>query len=233
MMDGSTDKDGKKSAPIIKEFTSLCTEVNVNFTVVFPKGKLDEIIASEGGVDKLMKLTTTIKTSNIHMFNAERKLKKYEHVEQLIDDYFSVRYEAYQRRKLALIEEMSNRARLLTNKARYVEYVLIDKIDLRRKTAETVNAMLLSNSFDMIDGDYKYLVKMPMDSVTTENVEKLRRERDETLRELEVLRQTTLEQMWLRELDALELRYRDYKKLREDLQSAVATEKKKSLKRKK
>jgi DNA topoisomerase-2 len=206
--------------------------VNVNFTVVFPKGKLDEIIASEGGVDKLMKLTTTIKTSNIHMFNAERKLKKYEHVEQLIDDYFSVRYEAYQRRKLALIEEMSNRARLLTNKARYVEYVLIDKIDLRRKTAETVNAMLLSNSFDMIDGDYKYLVKMPMDSVTTENVEKLRRERDETLRELEVLRQTTLEQMWLRELDALELRYRDYKKLREDLQSAVATEKK-SLKRKK
>jgi hypothetical protein len=38
--------------------------------------------------------------------------------------------------------------------------------------------------------------------------------------------------MWLRELDALELRYRDYKKLREDLQSAVATEKK-SLKRKK
>jgi DNA topoisomerase-2 len=109
---------------------------------------------------------------------------------------------------------------------------LIDKIDLRRKTAETVNAMLLSNSFDMIDGDYKYLVKMPMDSVTTENVEKLRRERDETLRELEVLRQTTLEQMWLRELDALELRYRDYKKLREDLQSAVATEKK-SLKRKK
>ena len=232
MMDGSTDKDGKKSAPIIKEFTSLCTEVNVNFTVVFPKGKLDEIIASEGGVEKLMKLTTTIKTSNIHMFNAERKLKKYEHVEQLIDDYFSVRYEAYQRRKLALIEEMSNRARLLTNKARYVEYVLIDKIDLRRKTAETVNAMLVSHSFDMIDGDYKYLVKMPMDSVTTENVEKLRRERDETLRELEVLRQTTLEQMWLRELDALELRYRDYKKLREDLQSAVATEKK-SLKRKK
>jgi DNA topoisomerase-2 len=206
--------------------------VNVNFTVVFPKGKLDDIIASEGGVEKLMKLTTTIKTSNIHMFNAERKLKKYEHVEQLIDDYFSVRYEAYQRRKLALIEEMSNRTRLLTNKARYVEYVLIDKIDLRRKTAETVNAMLLSHSFDMIDGDYKYLVKMPMDSVTTENVEKLRRERDETLRELEVLRQTTLEQMWLRELDALELRYRDYKKLREDLQSAVATEKK-SLKRKK
>jgi DNA topoisomerase-2 len=231
MMDGATDKDGKKSAPIIKEFTSLCTEVNVNFTVVFPRGKLDEIMASEGGVDKVMKLTTTIKTSNIHMFNADRKLKKYEHVEQLIDDYFGVRYEAYGRRKHKLIEEMANRARLLTNKARYIEYVLIDKIDLRRKTAETVNGMLSSNEFDKIDGDYKYLVKMPMDSVTAENVEKLRRERDETLRELEVLKQTTLEEMWLRELDALDAKYRDYKKLREDLQ--VAVPEKKGLKRKK
>jgi DNA topoisomerase-2 len=231
MMDGVTDKDGKKSAPIIKEFTSLCTEVNVNFTVVFPRGKLDEIMASEGGVDKVMKLTTTIKTSNIHMFNAERKLKKYEHVEHLIDDYFGVRYEAYHRRKLALIEEMANRARLLTNKARYVEYVLIDKIDLRRKTAEAVNGMMFANGFDKIDGDYKYLVKMPMDSVTSENVEKLRNERDETLRELEVLKQTTLEQMWLRELDVLDAKYRDYKKLREELQLAVPE--KKGTKRKK
>lgn len=231
MMDGATDKDGKKSAPIIKEFTSLCTEVNVNFTVVFPRGKLDEIMASEGGVDKVMKLTTTIKTSNIHMFNADRKLKKYEHVEQLIDDYFGVRYEAYGRRKHKLIEEMANRARLLTNKARYIEYVLIDKIDLRRKTAEAVSTMMFANEFDKIDGDYKYLVKMPMDSVTAENVEKLRRERDETLRELEVLKQTTLEEMWLRELDALDAKYRDYKKLREDLQ--VAVPEKKGTKRKK
>jgi DNA topoisomerase-2 len=167
------------------------------------------------------------------MFNAERKLKKYEHVEQLIDDYFNVRYEAYGRRKHKLIEEMANRALLLTNKARYIEYVLIDKIDLRRKTADAVNGMLFANGFDKIDGDYKYLVKMPMDSVTSENVEKLRRERDETLRELEVLKQTTLEQMWLRELDVLDAKYQDYKKLREELQMAVPAPEKKGLKRKK
>jgi DNA topoisomerase-2 len=81
--------------------------------------------------------------------------------------------------------------------------------------------MLSSNSFDKLDGDYKYLVKMPMDSVTAENVERLRKERDETIRELEVLKQTTLEQMWMRELDTLESKYVQYKKIREDLQNAV------------
>jgi DNA topoisomerase-2 len=81
--------------------------------------------------------------------------------------------------------------------------------------------MLSSNSFEKLDGDYKYLVKMPMDSVTAENVERLRKERDETIRELEVLRQTTLEQMWMRELETLETKYVQYKKIREDLQNAV------------
>ena len=61
-----------------------------------------------------------------------------------------------------------------------------------------------------------------MDSVTNENVDKLRKERDETMKELEVLRQTTLEQMWMRELDTLETKYTQYKKIREDLQNVVA-----------
>jgi hypothetical protein len=60
-----------------------------------------------------------------------------------------------------------------------------------------------------------------MDSVTNENVDKLRKERDETMKELEVLRQTTLEQMWMRELDTLETKYTQYKKIREDLQNVV------------
>jgi DNA topoisomerase-2 len=219
MMDGGTDKDGKKIAPTIKEFTSLCTEVNVNFTVVFPKGKLDEI--GMEGAEKVLKLSTTIKTSNIHMFGSNRKLKKYENVDELVRDYYVVRLAMYGKRKSHLLDALSKKTMLLSNKARYIEYNLIDKIDLRRKTADAVDAMLLANSFDKMDGEYKYLVKMPMDSVTNENVEKLKKERDDVVKELEVLRQTTLEQMWMRELDVLETKYTQYKKIREDLQNAL------------
>jgi DNA topoisomerase-2 len=219
MMDGGVDKDGKKIAPIIKEFTSLCTEVSVHFTVVFPKGKMEEI--GMEGAEKVLKLTTTIKTSNIHMFGSDRKLKKYDNVDELVRDYYVVRLAMYGKRKTHLLDAMTKKTMLLTNKARYIEYNLIDKIDLRRKSADAVDAMLQTNSFDKMDGDYKYLVKMPMDSVTNENVDKLKKERDETMKELEVLRQTSLEQMWMRELDVLETKYVQYKKIREDLQNAV------------
>ena len=229
MMDGGTDKDGKKIAPTIKEFISLCTEVGVNFTVVFPKGKLDEI--GMEGAEKVLKMSTTIKTSNIHMFGSDRKLKKYENVDELVCDYYAVRLAMYGKRKTHLLDALTKKTLLLTNKARYIEYNLIDKIDLRRKTADAVDAMLRTNSFDKMDGDYKYLVKMPMDSVTVDNVDRLRKDRDDVVKELEVLRQTTLEQMWMRELDVLETKYVQYKKIREDLQNAVPKKQKVSAKK--
>lgn len=236
MMDGTTDKDGKKVAPLIKDFTNMSTEVVVNFTVVFPKGKLAELLAervsAEGinGVEKMMKLTTTVKTSNIHMFNDERKLKKYGDVAELIDDYYGVRLRAYGKRKEYLLDALAKRAQMLSNKARYIEYNLTDKIDLRRKTADAVVAMLERHGFDKLvsqgsDADYKYLIKMPMDSVTNENVEKLRKERDDALKELEILRGTTLEQMWSKELATLETKYMQYKAKREEIQTATKNKK--------
>jgi len=43
LVDGGTDKNGKKSPPIIRDFTSICTEVNVDITIVFPRGRLLEL----------------------------------------------------------------------------------------------------------------------------------------------------------------------------------------------
>ena len=65
-----------------------------------------------------------------------------------------------------------------------------------------------------------------MDSVTTENVEKLRRERDDMMKELDVLTKTTPEQIWMRELDELDTKYGNYKKMREQIQNADVAVKK-------
>ena len=224
MMDGGVDKDGKKVVPQIKDFTSLCTEVGINIAVVLPKGRLDELIAQKDahgidGVEKLLKLSTTVKTSNIHMFNGQGKLTKYENTDELIRDYFGTRLEAYRVRKAYLLADMTKKTALLTSRAKYIEYTLIDKIDLRRKSAEAVAKTLADAGFEQVDGDYKYLVKMPMDSVTAENVDKLRRERDNMMKELDDLTRTTPEQIWLHELEQLEVKYAEYKQIREQIQN--------------
>jgi DNA topoisomerase-2 len=232
MMDGGVDKDGKKIVPQIKDFTSLCTEVGINITVVLPKGRVDELIAQKDangidGIEKLLKLTTTVKTSNIHMFNGNAKLTKYENTDDLIRDYYGVRLNAYRVRKAHLMADMTKKTELLTSRAKYIEYTLIDKIDLRRKSAEAVTKTLAEAGFEPVDGDYKYLVKMPMDSVTAENVARLRKERDDMMKELDILTRTTPEQIWIHELEQLETKYGEYKKVREQIQNAEPTTTKK------
>ena len=60
---------------------------------------------------------------------------------------------------------------------------------------------------------------MPMDSVTDENVSSIMKDKDDTEIELSVLINTTLEQMWLYELNVFQTNYNTYKKKREKIQS--------------
>ena len=223
LMDGVIDKNGKRSASQIRDFTSISTEVNVDFTISLPRGKLSELEASEdvngiNGVEKLLKLSTTISTTNMHMFNSECKLHKYESVQEIIDDFYKVRISLYQKRKAYLIEEMERKMVKLSNRAKYIQETLAGTIDLRRKKADVVTKLLQDKQYVTIDGDYKYLIKMPMDSVTEENVEQIMKEKADTEHALDVLKKTTVEKMWLKELDHLGNEYAKYKTKREKLQ---------------
>ena len=224
LMDGS-NKKGKKIPASIRDFTSVCTEVSVDFEVTFPRGKLDELeskcdeITGINGIEKLLKLTTSISNTNMHMFDADRKLHKYKSIEEIIDDFYKVRIDVYGKRKAYLIDILEKKLVKLSNKARYIQETLDSVIDLRRKTAQVVTGLLTERKFDLIDGDYKYLIKMPMDSVTEENVAAIMKERDNTEKDLERLRKTSLEKMWLSELDTLEKEYTTYKNYREKVQN--------------
>jgi DNA topoisomerase-2 len=227
LMDGSVDKAGNKIAPSIKDFTSLCTEVAVDITVVFPKGRLQELEASSdangcNGVEKLLKLFTTESTTNMHLFDSNFKLHKYASVEEIIDGFFSVRMDTYGKRKAYLVKDMERKLVRLSNRARYIQENLKGTIDLRRKTAAQVTELLNGMKFATIDDDFKYLIKMPMDSVTQENVESIMKEKETTEMDLEKLKATTLEKMWLDELITLEAYYDTYKKNREQIQSGTA-----------
>ena len=218
----TTDKNGKKITPVVKDFTSLSTEVNVDITVVFIKGKLDSLLNNNenngiNGLEKLLKLTSTLSTSNMHMFDSNRKLHKYSSVCEIIEQFYLVRYDLYLKRKEYLLKILELKLKKLSNKARYIEETLSDIVDLRKKSSTQVEELMIKQKYDKIDGDFKYLIKMPMDSVTSENVKNIIQDRDKAKQELEVLSKTTPHQMWLKELDILENNYNDYRSNRQKL----------------
>jgi len=177
----------------------------VDITVQFPKGKMDAAT-----IEKVLGLITTVSTTNMHLFDAQRKLHKYASVEEIIDDFFATRMKTFQLRKDALITAMRALLVRLSNRARYILDVLAGTVDLRKKSNQQVVDMLSGMKYDLVDGDYKYLIKMPMDSVTEEHVAKIVKEKADTECELEKLISTTLEEMWSRELDVFETEYNTF-----------------------
>jgi DNA topoisomerase-2 len=91
--------------------------------------------------------------------------------------------------------------------------------------------MLTEKGYDILDDDedFKYLVKMPMDSVTEENVEKLLKSKGNKELELETVKSTTIHQMWLGELDNLKEKYQAYCMEREMIMNGEEPKKKKTV----
>ena len=218
LMDGGVDKEGKKIPPAIKDFVSMCTEVSVDFTITMKT-------TADIDIEKMFKLTTTVSNTNMHLFNSDRRLTKYTRIDEIIDAFYDVRMGLYGKRKEYLVKELKSRLSKLTNKARYIQETLSGVVDLRKKTAQHVQELMVARKFDMFDGDYKYLIKMPMDSVTEENVASILADRDAAQKELDKLMATTLTQMWLTELDVLDREYDAYRTKREQIQSGAGAEK--------
>jgi DNA topoisomerase-2 len=142
-------------------------------------------------------------------------------VEEIIEDFYGTRILLYGKRKAHLIADMEKKLVRLSNRAKYILATLDGSVDLRKKTAAQVTALLEGLHFAKIDDDFKYLVKMPMDSVTQENVTAILKEKADTEAELGILKSTSLEKMWLGELDNLSKEYDVYKSKREKIQNGV------------
>ena len=212
----TTDKNGKKITPYIKQYDDMSKSTNVNIKIKFHKDMLKKIMKNKDSFEKLMKLTTTFSTTNMHLFDANEKLKKYETVNEIIDDYYEKRLELYDVRKKHNIKILENELKVLFNKKKYLEEILTDKLDLRKKKKTEIYELLKTHKFDIIDDDdeYKYLLKMPMDSVNEENVVKCVNDYKSKSKDLDNMKKITIEDMWLGELEKLLVSYDKYLKVR-------------------
>ena len=222
----NVDKTGKKIIPIVKDYDDMSKDTNVDFIITLNKGKFEELETSMADYgctlfEKTFKLYTTSSTTNMRLFNANDKLKKYENVEDIIDEYYETRLKMYQTRKDYMILTLEKELIILLNRTKYIKENLNDTIDLRKKKKEDVIDMLTSKGYDIIENDteYKYLTKMPMDSVTEENAEKLFNEYNKKNNEIEEIKNKTITEMWNTELNNLQHEYIIYKKDREKMNS--------------
>jgi ribonuclease HII len=104
-------------------------------------------------------------------------------------------------RKAAQVAEMEHTMCRLTNKVKYITAILDDSIDLRKKTHAEIQTMLAG--FAKMDDSYAYLTKMPMDSLSQENIDELVAQEKAWSVKLATLRAKCETDLWYEELEAL------------------------------
>ena len=231
LMDG--DKK-KKTSAIVKDYVNMSTEIHVHITVQFEKGKLDELentLDTNGvsGLEKILKLTTTVSTTNMNMFNERKQLHKYANVEEIIDAFYEVRMDMYAKRKCAQVNQLKTKVKELSNRAKFILEVVNNTIDLRKFADDTeMDAALSAKQYDKVQDKYDYLTHMPMHNMNKSRVQKILREKEELIHELDILEKTELSAIWLDELEVFEKEYAKYKASREQLLKSSVIENKKS-----
>ena len=232
----SKDKDGNKITPIIKSKTANNTDSTIEVLITFNDSSL---IQDHEKIDKVLKLTSSITTSNMHLFTSECKLKKYNNVNEVLEDYFKIRLHLYAKRKDYIIKLLNKQMVIITNKLKYLDENLNGTIDLRRKNKDEIQLMFETKGYARLEllnildehelenyKNYKYLLKMTMDSVTDEMMTKMREEFKELNDKLIEITNTSIEKMWLTDLEEFEQEYTLYLERRTNLLNGIKTENK-------
>lgn len=130
------DLVGKKA---IRSFSEHHSERDVRFDISMTRSdlaKYAEDAAKDEGDDagdsdaltKLLRLEAPLNTSNMHAFNADGKLVKYETSEHILRDFYHVRRELYAQRKQHLERHQAKEVLRLSNRIRFIQEVSVGSL---------------------------------------------------------------------------------------------------------
>lgn len=98
-----------------------------------------------------------INVSNMVAFDHNQKIQKFDTVDDIAEEHFQTRLEAYHTRKYHMIVEMKANATLAREKARYIETVRSGALDVKALSTEELLTSLDQQNFKHYDAIFKEL----------------------------------------------------------------------------
>jgi len=186
--------EGLLEKKILADFREKHTEENVLFELDFV-GTPDVSI---------LKLETTIRTSNMHAFDANGKIRKYESPLDILKEWFDVRKEFYIKRKKFLLSDLTTRSMIAENKSRFIKMINDNELIVNKKSENVIVSELKFLKFYKVDDGFSYLLNMKISSMTFERALELEKEAKKLREEVVALTATTEMSMWKADIDAIQ-----------------------------
>ena len=173
---------------------------NIDYTIKFTRADLEKL--EDEKLIKLLKLEES-ETENLTTLDEFGKLKIFDSVDEIIKYFVSFRLTYYQKRKDFMLNKMQHDLRVLGNRGKFIKLILEGKIVVNNKPKEDIIKQIENFSLDKIDGDYDYLLRMPIYSLTKEMFEKLKEDFKLKKEEIDKLKLIDPKNMYIDDLSEL------------------------------
>lgn len=173
---------------------------NINYTIKFTRTDLEKL--DDDKLIKLLKLEES-ETENLTTLDEFGKLKIFDTVDDIIKYFVQFRLGYYQKRKDFMLNKMQHELKILGNRGKFIKLILDGKIIVNNKLKEDIINQVESFVLEKIDGDYDYLLRMPIYSLTKEMFEKLKEDFKLKKDEIENLKLVDPKDMYIDDLTEL------------------------------
>ncbi len=218
------EKNGKKKAPKLQFIDSYFIDGgnnDIKIEIYFPDGNLQQLLKN-GQLEKQLKLTNTLSTSNMHLYNYDKTITKYLTPEDILLDFYKFRLNVYILRKERHIQQLKNTLNILMYKKKFMEYYFDDTIIVynhktKKSRKETdVVADLIKFNFPKLSSNietdknhksYSYITNITIFALTEEKLEELDEEIKKKKKDIDDYEKIPVETIWKQELNEFSVGY--------------------------
>ena len=168
------------------------------FIVQFNRKFLDSLSDSE--IIDLLKLKKRI-TENYTVMTEHNTVQIYDSVDDIMQHYIEVKLNYLQKRKDHKIMMLSSDIKMMVSKYVFLKNVIDNTLKIhQRETSDIVRDLSNIKNIITINDSYDYLLSMPIRSMTRDNMQKLMIKIKEQKNDLDKLKVTSINDIWISEL---------------------------------
>ena len=125
-------------------------------------------------------------------------------------EYVRVRLDMYKKRKEHQLNELDKTIQIISSKCKFILEIIDETIVIQKRSKENIQDQLSSKGYQLINDSYDYLVKLPIYTLSEDEISKLMKQKDDLIEEYNTLQE--IENLWLDELSIFEKMYKRFVK---------------------
>lgn len=189
------DLEDKKK---IQRYTDKSENDKFKFEVTIPSKVLSALSNDE--LLRLLKLVK-VKSENYTVMNQDNKIQVFDSAKDILDAYIEIKLHYMQLRKDNLISTLEEKVHFDNSRYNFIESIVTEYLVINKRKKTQIESDL--EKFDKIfkkDGNYDYLLRMPLYNLTLEEMAKLKDKIKLAKNELKELKKKPVFDMWLEDL---------------------------------